>query len=88
MSDHPFKVHTLRETTLRDGPAGLRQLADDIESGKYGKVGCVGAVILGDTLEVFGWGDGLMRDGIGPSVATLFAAGNLRLVKSIEEHGK
>lgn len=83
-----LKVITLRETTLRDSPSKLRQLADAIERGEYGNVGCVGVVLLGNSLEVFGFGDGIKDDGVAPSVATLFRAGALRLEMSIESHGK
>lgn len=87
-SSADLKVVTLRETTLRDGPAKLRHLAEEIEAGKYGAVACIGVALLGDTMEVFGFCDGMKDDGLAPSVATLFRAGALRLEMEIEKHGR
>jgi hypothetical protein len=83
-----LKVVTMRESTLRDVPAQLRLLADQIERGEYGPVGCCGVAILGDTFECFGYGDGVQNDGIGPSVMTLFYAAIQRIAGSIESHGR
>jgi hypothetical protein len=88
LSSPDLKVVTMREHSLRDVPAQLRLLADAIEGGKYGPVGCCGVAILGDTFECFGYGDGVTEDGIGPSVATLFEAGVQRITKAVEQHGK
>jgi hypothetical protein len=52
------EIITLRDATLRDVPAMMRQLADEIEAGEYGKepqVVCV-VQIPGDYPAVFGWG--------------------------------
>jgi hypothetical protein len=83
-----LKVVSLHQTTLRDCPGKLRELANAIEAGEYGAVGCVGVALLGDTFEVFGFGDGIKDDGCAPSVATLFRSGALRLEMQIERHGK
>lgn len=71
-------------TPLHDVPAKLRQLADDIEANHYGPVGSCGVAILGDTFEVFGFGE----DGNGPSICTLFQAGITRLTSDILTHGQ
>lgn len=79
-----LNVVQLYESNYRDPVAALRRIADEIERGEYGEVGCVGVVVLGDTMEVFGAGE----DSEGPSVALLLHAGFMRLSKSIEQHGK
>ena len=78
------EVVTLYETNLRDPVAALRKIANQIEAGDYGDVGCVGVVLLGNTMEVFGAG----ADSEGPSVAVLLQAGHMRIVSAIESHGK
>lgn len=79
-----LKVVTLHESTLRDVPAKLRQLASQIEAGQYGHVSSAATVILGDTMEVFSWGD----DSSAPSAALLFQAGVQRIAKTIETAGQ
>jgi hypothetical protein len=79
-----MKVVTLNESNFRDPVATLRQIADRIESGEYGAVGCVGVVVLGDTMEVFGMG----QDSEAPSVALLLHAGFMRLSRQLDEHGQ
>jgi hypothetical protein len=79
-----MKVVTLNETNFRDAAATLRQIADEIEAGEYGEVGCVGVALLGDTMEVFGAGP----DSEAPAVAMLLHAGFLRLSRALEEHGR
>lgn len=76
-------VAVLHKSNFRQVVPTLRALADEIEAGKYGEVGCVAVAVLGDTLEVFGMGP----DSEGPSVAALFQAGNLRLIGNLEAHG-
>lgn len=78
-----MNVVTLRESNFRDPVATLRQIADQIEAGDYGDVGCVGVVLLGDTMEVFGMG----IDSEAPSVALLLHAGFMRLSRQLDEHG-
>lgn len=78
------EVIVLHGSNYRDPVATIRKIADEIEAGKYGGVGCVGVVLLGDTMEVFGAGE----DSEAPSVALLLHAGFLRLSRSIEEHGR
>lgn len=83
-----LKVVTMREVSLRDIPGQLRLLADAIERGDHGEVSCAGAVLIGSSFASFGWGDGCNGDSVGPSVATLFSAGALRITKQIEGHGQ
>lgn len=78
------EIVSLYESNMRDIPATLREIADEIEEGKYGNVGCAGLVILGDTMEMFGMGE----DSDVPSVNILFNAACLRFAKTLEEHGK
>lgn len=84
MSESDDKIVTLYKTNDRDPVAALRAIADEIESGFYGGVGCVGVVLLGDTMEVFGAGP----DREAPSVALLLHAGFSRLSSSIESQGR
>lgn len=77
------EVITLYESNFRDPAATLRKIADEIEGGKHGHVGCLAVALLGDTFEVFGAGE----DSDGPSVCTLLQAGVTRIVNSIEGHG-
>lgn len=53
------EVVTLRQHTLRDVPAMLRRLADDLEAGQYGEVSDLVAVCLpaGAAPAVFSFGD-------------------------------
>lgn len=78
-----LKVVTLQESNFRDPVATMRKIADDMEAGEYGEIGSVGVVLLGDKMEVFGFGP----DSEAPSVALLLHAGFMRLSKSVEEHG-
>lgn len=78
------EVATLYESNYRDPVAVLRGLADEIEAGDYGEVGCIGVALLGDTFEVFGAGP----DSDGTSVAAVLHAGFMRLVGAIERHGR
>lgn len=79
-----MKIVEFPITPLADVPAKLRQLADDIEQNRYGPVGSCGVAILGDTFEVFGFGE----DGNGPAITSLFQAGITRLTAHIERHGQ
>lgn len=78
------EVITLYETNFREPVATLRKIADEIERGEYGEVGCLAVALLGDTFEVFGAG----VDSDGPAVSTLLQAGVTRIVNSIETHGR
>jgi hypothetical protein len=78
------EVVQLYDSNYRDPVATLREIAQDIEAGRYGEVGCVGVVLLGDTMEVFGMGS----DSEAPSVGLLLHAGFMRLSSSLESHGR
>jgi hypothetical protein len=62
----------------------LRNIADEIDEGKYGEVGSIGVVVFGDTMEIFGGGS----DSDGPTIALLFQAAGHRFAKELERHGR
>jgi hypothetical protein len=73
-------LHLLRETNLLDVPATLRNLADDIASGKYGTVN--GAVIVWDSeegLDVSYCGSGEA----GPNAHLLLHAGASKMMQAV-----
>lgn len=74
----------LYETNFRDPVATIRKIADEIEAGKYGAVGSLALVLLGDQMEVFSAGE----DSEPCSTALLLHSGFLRISKAVEEHGK
>lgn len=73
----------MRDYTLRDAPAILRKIADEVEAGHYGEVGEIAAVIMGDKTYTFGFGP--TQDGT--STFALLSAGALQLVRAIADHG-
>ena len=79
-----LKVVQLPTPEYRDPVKALRNLADEIEAGDWGEIGCCAVAIMGDTFEVFGSGP----DSAGPSVAILFQAAIMRLAGEIEKHGR
>ena len=78
------EVVMLPDSNFRDPVSTLRVIADAIEAGKYGAIGCAALVLLGDKLEVFRTG----KDSEAPSVALPLNAGVLRLPRAIEENGR
>ena len=82
--DHTPKVVDLFPSNFRDPVVTLRKLADDIEAGECGEVGCVGVVVLGDQMHVFGMG----TDSEAPSVGMLLHAGFMDLSRALQEHGR
>lgn len=84
MAAPDLKVVTLNESNRRQPGPTLRKIADEIEAGKYGEVGTIAIVLLGDTMNIFGAGP----ESEAPAVALLLNAGALRFAKAIEEHGK
>lgn len=84
MSKHIAEVVSLYESNYRDPVATLRRIADQIEAGEFGGVGCVGVVVLGDTLNVFGAG----ADSEAPSVGMLLHAGFMQLSQTLVDHGQ
>jgi len=79
-----LSVVSIYESNYRDPAATLRCIADQIDAGEFGEVGCAGLVILGDAMSVFGMG----ADSEAPSVGMLLHAGFMRMSKAIEEHGQ
>lgn len=79
-----LKVVTLAKSNFRDPVATLRELANDIESGAYGPVGCVAVAVLGEEMHCFGMG----VDSEAGSVALLFSAAHLRFARCLEERGR
>jgi len=77
-------LHVLQDTTLRDEVAKLRELANAIEDGQYGDVGCVAVVLLGSTCEVFAFG----ADSDAPSAGMLLHAGFMKLSQVIADHNE
>jgi hypothetical protein len=67
----------LRESTLRDVPATLRQIADRIDAGEYGKARSCVLVLRADAVEVMYMGDGEP----GPSAHLLLHAGAAQVVE-------
>lgn len=78
------ELHVIRDTNFRDAVASLRDIANKIEAGKWGEVGTVAVVVLGDQMQVFGAGP----ESNPPAVALLLHSGFLRLSLEIEKHGK
>ena len=69
-----------RPPDYRDPVRMLRNLADDIEAGVFGDVGCVAVAALGSAgLEVFGGG----RDSTRAMVALSLQAGANRLTNAL-----
>jgi len=78
------EVTTLYASNYRDPVSALREIAQEIEDGAYGRVGCVGVVLLGTTLEVFGAGP----DSEGPSVVCALQAGAMKLLQPMVDQGR
>lgn len=75
------KLVVLRETTLRDIPATLRNIAASIEAGAFGKaLGCA-VVLEADGVEVFYCGDGEA----GPNTHLLLSVGAAKMVARVLE---
>jgi hypothetical protein len=68
----------------KDPVKALRNLADDIEAGRFGEVGSCGVVIFGDEMHVYGSG----ADSGACTIALLFSAAAHRFAAEIEAHGK
>lgn len=59
------EVPKILDSTLRDIPARLRELAALVEAGKYGEVDTCAIVLAGERMVVLGYGDRSMHDTIG-----------------------
>lgn len=84
MSAPNLKVVDLYTSNFRQPAATLREIADRIDNGDFGEVGCVAVALMGERVEIFGAG----IDSGAPSVALLFHAAFLRMSRAIEEHGR
>jgi hypothetical protein len=86
MSEKPkfSVVETIYESNSRDIPATMRHVADLIESGEFGYVGEAAFVLMGDTVEVFGWGE--VQDGC--TTAVLLQAGASLMIDEVKYHGR
>ncbi len=86
MSDKPLLsvVETLYESNMRDIPATMRYVADQIEAGEFGHVGEAAFVLMGDKVEVFGWGE--IQDGC--TTAVLLQAGASLMIDEVKWHGR
>lgn len=82
-TEPPAKLSVIQETSLCDVPAKLRELADEIEQGVYGNVGCCAVALLGDEFTIFGFGE----DSRAPSAHCLFHAAAVKLAMAFVEHG-
>lgn len=76
---NPFKVITMRETTLRDVAATLRSIADDLEKEKWGPVRAAALVLDADSVETFFTGDGEP----GPCAHLLFSVAAAKMVQRV-----
>ena len=79
-----LKVVTLHESNYREAPATLRLIAEEIERGDFGEVGCCAIALLADRLHVFGCGP----DSGATAIGMVLHAGFNQLSRDIEEHGK
>ncbi len=84
MSSKPdLKVVDIYESNYREVVPTLRKIAQQIEDGEFGEVGCLSLVLLGDTLEVFAMG----KDSDAPSAALVLHAGVNKLSNALLNHG-
>lgn len=73
------KLHVIREHTLRDIPATLRAIADELESGAYGEASGCAVVLDAEQLEVFYAGSGEAA----PNTHLLLHAGAAKMMKAV-----
>lgn len=74
-------LSVIHETSLVDVPAKLRELADEIEQGVYGEVGCCAVALLGNEFAIFGFGS----DSRATSAHCLFHAAAVKLAMGFVE---
>ena len=84
MTPPDLKIVDLPRGNSNDAVSSLRSIADAIEAGEYGAVGASALVVLGDQMEVFGFG----ADREACSIGMLLHSGFLRMSKAIEGHGR
>lgn len=84
MTDATSNIVSLYSSNFQDVAATLREIADQVERGEFGEVESAGLVLLGDTLEVFGFGP--KSDGLTTGMILHAALG--RISRAIEDHGR
>ena len=73
-------VGEIKPPEYKDPVKMLRNLADDIEAGKYGAVNSIAIATFGDDgLQVFGGGE----DSVGPTIAMVFQAASMKMCQSL-----
>ena len=73
-------VGEIKPPEYKDPVKMLRNLADDIEQGKYGEVTCIAIATFGDDgLQVFGGG----ADSEGPVIAMMFQSASMKMCQSL-----
>lgn len=73
-------VGEIKPPEYKDPVKMLRNLADNIESGKHGEVTTIAVATFGDDgLQLFGGGG----DSDGPTVAMVFQAASMKMCKSL-----
>lgn len=81
----PFVAEEMeKEPILRNPAKHLREIADNIESGKYGTVDTMCVCLLGNKYEIFGGGEKFDPG----DVVMLLEAGIIRITREIERHGR
>lgn len=73
------EVVTIYDRNFRNVVSTLRTIATEIEQGKYGAVDEAALVIVGNKLEVFGFGNGFSGD----SAHLLLSAGAQKLSQAV-----
>jgi hypothetical protein len=79
-----MKVVELYSSNFRDVAETLRKVADEVDAGEFGAIGCCAIAMLGDQLEVIACGP----DAEGPSAATVLWAGGMKLMNRMVHHGE
>lgn len=73
-------VGEIKPPEYKDPVKMLRNLADNIESGKHGEVSTIAIATFGDDgLQLFGGGE----DSVGPTVAMVFQAASMKMCQSL-----
>lgn len=75
------ELHVMRETTLKDIPATLRNIADSIERGDIGQATGCAVAIEADQFAVYYAGSGEA----GPRVVLLLATAQAKIIQGVLE---
>lgn len=78
-----LKLVSIYESNYRDVVAMLRRLADSVEAGKYGDVSEVALVLMGDKMQVFGFGPKTDHT----TTHYLLCGGAAKMTKALLDHG-